>query len=109
MGTSVQREIILGMGYEACRLDDRSRQARLNAPGALHHVIGRRIEGISIFRIVEDHEGFLKRLGALCEPGAWGLKQFERNAKDRFQHETKQSLGLYHLVGVSIIQSAASS
>ena len=42
------------------------RQARLDAPGALHQVMGR-IEGISIFRSDEDREGFLRRLGVLCE------------------------------------------
>ena len=35
------------------------RQARLDAPGALHHVIGRGIEGISIFRSDEDRENWL--------------------------------------------------
>ena len=43
------------------------RQARLDAPGALHHVMGRGVEGISIFRKDEDREDFLTRLGALCE------------------------------------------
>ena len=46
------------------------RQARLDAPGALHHVMGRGIEGISIFRSDEDREDFLSRLGSLCEDGA---------------------------------------
>ena len=43
------------------------RQTRLDAPGVLHHVRGRGIEGISIFRSDEDREDFLTRLGALCE------------------------------------------
>ena len=43
------------------------RQARLDAPGALHHVIGQGIEGISIFRSGEDREDSLTRLGTLCE------------------------------------------
>ena len=43
------------------------RQARLDAPGALHHVMGRGIEGIPIFRRDEDREDFLTRLGTLCE------------------------------------------
>ena len=46
------------------------RQARLDAPGALHHVMGRGIEGVSIFRSDEDREDFLTRLGALCEAEA---------------------------------------
>ena len=54
------------------------RQARLDAPGALHHVMGRGIEGTSIFRSDEDREDFLTRLGSLCEGGdlsvfAWAL------------------------------------
>jgi len=44
-----------------------ARQARLDAPGALHHVMGRGIEGISIFRSDEDREDYLTRLGSLCE------------------------------------------
>ncbi|MBS3906428.1 MAG: transposase, partial [Syntrophaceae bacterium] len=43
------------------------RQARLDAPGALHHVMGRGIEGTSIFLTNKDREDFLTRLGALCE------------------------------------------
>lgn len=47
------------------------RQARLDAPGTLHHVIGRGIEGTKIFRGSEDREDFLTRLGDLCAEGAW--------------------------------------
>ena len=47
------------------------RQARLDAPGTLHHVIGRGIEGTKIFRGPEDREDFLTRLGDLCAEGAW--------------------------------------
>jgi REP element-mobilizing transposase RayT len=54
------------------------RQARLDAPGALHHVMGRGIEGTSVFRNDKDRKDFLTRLGALCEGGllsvhAWAL------------------------------------
>ncbi len=54
------------------------RQARLDAPGALHHVMGRGIEGTSIFRSDEDREDFLTRLRSLCKGGnlsvfAWAL------------------------------------
>lgn len=54
------------------------RQARLDAPGALHHVMGRGIEKTSIFRTDKDREDFLTRLGSLCEGGslnviAWAL------------------------------------
>ena len=43
------------------------RQARLDAPGTLHHVMLRGIEGSSIFRDDEDREDFLTRVGDLTE------------------------------------------
>ena len=42
-----------------------SRQSRLDAPGALHHVMGRGIEGIKIFNNKKDRENFLERLAGL--------------------------------------------
>lgn len=55
-----------------------SRQPRLDAPGALHHVIGRGIEKTKIFRTDEDYQDFLNRLANLCNDGslivyAWSL------------------------------------
>jgi len=54
------------------------RQPRLDAPGALHHLIGRGIEGTKIFRNAKDRNDFLDRLSALCGKGslvvcAWAL------------------------------------
>ncbi len=54
------------------------RQPRLDAPGALHHIIGRGIERTSIFRTDRDREDFLKRLADLSMAGelivyAWSL------------------------------------
>jgi putative transposase len=46
------------------------RQSRLDAPGTLHHVIGRGIEGSKIFRGRGDREDFLDRLGKFCEEKA---------------------------------------
>ncbi len=40
-------------------------QARIDAPGALHHVIARGIERKEIFRDDADREDFLQRLGKL--------------------------------------------
>ena len=40
------------------------RQARLDAPGTLHHVMGRGIEGTKIFRNKGDRTDFLQRLVA---------------------------------------------
>jgi len=54
------------------------RQPRLDAPGALHHVMGRGIERTNIFRIDRDREDFLDRLANQCMEGnlivyAWCL------------------------------------
>ena len=54
------------------------RQARLDAPGTLHHVMGRGIEGAKIFRNKPDREDFVRRVADLCRGGyiiiyAWAL------------------------------------
>ncbi len=54
------------------------RQPRLDAAGALHHVMGRGIEKTKIFRLDSDREDFLARLAGLCRDGhiavlAWAL------------------------------------
>jgi putative transposase len=46
------------------------RQPRLDAPGTLHHVIGRGIKRDKIFRNRGDREDFLDRLAKLCEAKA---------------------------------------
>jgi len=46
------------------------RQARLDAPGTLHHVMARGIEGTNIFRTDGDRSDFLDRLAAQCEADA---------------------------------------
>jgi len=43
-----------------------ARQARLDAAGALHHVIGRGIDGTEIFAQDADRNDFLNRLADLC-------------------------------------------
>ena len=43
------------------------RQPRLDTPGALHHVMGRGIEGIEIFGSKKDREDFLGRLQDLVK------------------------------------------
>lgn len=43
------------------------RQARLDAPGTLHHVMVRGIEGTNIFRTDKDRNDLLERLAAQCE------------------------------------------
>lgn len=47
------------------------RQARLDAPGVLHHVMGRGIEQRKIFRGDRDREDFVRRLSELAEKEAW--------------------------------------
>jgi REP element-mobilizing transposase RayT len=54
------------------------RQARIDAPDALHHVVARGIERSKIFRNDEDREDFLRRLGKLVQETetrcyAWAL------------------------------------
>jgi putative transposase len=46
------------------------RQARLDAPGTLHHVMARGIEGTTIFRTDKDRDDFLDRLAAQCDTDA---------------------------------------
>ena len=45
------------------------RQPRLDAPGTLHHVIGRAIAGVVLFQAETDCEDFLTRLADLCNRG----------------------------------------
>jgi REP element-mobilizing transposase RayT len=47
------------------------RLARLDAPGVLHHIIGRGIERRKIFYRDKDREDFVDRLAELAEKGAW--------------------------------------
>jgi REP element-mobilizing transposase RayT len=47
------------------------RQPRLDAPGTLHHVMGRSVERTKIFRNDKDREDFIKRTEQLCSNGSW--------------------------------------
>ena len=47
------------------------RQTRLDAPGTLHHVMGRGIEKTMIFRSKYDREDFITRVEELCSKGSW--------------------------------------
>ena len=54
------------------------RLARLDAPGVLHHVMGRGFEGRKVFRQDRDRNDFIKRLPTLAQDGtmdiyAWAL------------------------------------
>ncbi len=56
------------------------RQPRLDAPGALHHVMGRGIDGVKILSNKKDREDFLERLANLCRADAlsvyaWALME----------------------------------
>ena len=50
-----------------------SRQPRLDTPGALHHVMGRGIDGLEIFGYQKDCEDFIGRLKALWEKDALSI------------------------------------
>ena len=52
------------------------RQARLDAPGTLHHVMGRGIEKTTIFRKEEDRVDFLNRVALLCQEETWKVYAF---------------------------------
>ena len=54
------------------------RKARIDAPGALHHIICRGIEQTEIFRDDADRENFVERLGQILSETdtpcyAWAL------------------------------------
>lgn len=49
------------------------RQPRLDAPGTLHHVMGRGIERTKIFQSDEDRSDFVNRLAGLCRDGQWAV------------------------------------
>ena len=49
------------------------RQPRLDTPGALHHVMGRGIDGIDIFSQKKDWVDFLNRLKSLCDSKAMSV------------------------------------
>ena len=54
------------------------RKARIDAPGALHHIMARGIEGRPIFKNDHDRNDFIKRLAFILEETetkclAWAL------------------------------------
>lgn len=49
------------------------RQPRLDTPGALHHIMGRGIDGLTIFDSKKDCEDFLVRLKNLCDKEALNI------------------------------------
>jgi REP-associated tyrosine transposase len=53
-----------------CYLKSMPRLARIDAPGVLHHVMGRGIERRKIFLNDVDRTDFINRLATLCQEGA---------------------------------------
>lgn len=49
------------------------RQARLDAPGVLHHIMARGIEHTPIFRDKRDRENFIERLAGLASDNSWNV------------------------------------
>jgi len=52
------------------------RKARIDAPGALHHIIVRGIERRKIFYDEKDRNNLIKRLDAVLTKGVIGVKSF---------------------------------
>jgi REP element-mobilizing transposase RayT len=46
------------------------RHARRDAPGTIHHIIGKGIAGIKAFPTKKDRSDFLSRVAERCEAGA---------------------------------------
>ena len=61
------------------------RQPRLDAPGSLHHVVGRGIDGMKLFSNRKDREDFLERLSDLCGADALSVYAwaFRKNQQDQ--------------------------
>ena len=51
------------------------RQARVDAPGALHHIIIRGIKRQRIFTDDQDRDNFVDRLGAIVTAAGMELRQ----------------------------------
>ena len=72
------------------------RKARIDAPGALHHVIVRGIERRKIFRSDSDRKNFLGRLSELSPETktdcfAWALISNHVHRDNIFGHKTDYS------------------
>jgi len=50
-------------------VSDMPRQSRIDAAGALHHIIARGIERRKIFEDDQDRHDFVKNLGLILEQG----------------------------------------
>jgi len=55
------------------------RQSRIDAPGAIHHVIIRGIEKRMIFQDNSDQEAFLDRLGGILTESSASSKDGEQS------------------------------
>lgn len=53
---------VSGRSAHGGRRDGMPRQARLDVPGLIHHVMARGIEGREIFRLNKERDAFLERL-----------------------------------------------
>ena len=63
------------------------RQARLDVPGALHHVMGRGIDRRPIFAEEKDREDFLARLEKLVEKESLGVYAWALMPKDVYKRQ----------------------
>ena len=61
---------VLYSALQVCYLLPLPRLARVDAPGVLHHVMGRGIEKKEIFKSNKDRNDFIERLCLLAQEGA---------------------------------------
>jgi putative transposase len=71
------------------------RQARIDAPGALQHIIVRDIEGRKIFRDNKDKDNFVERLGNIIKETskscyAWSLLSNHFHYQIRYKQVSAQ-------------------
>jgi hypothetical protein len=64
---------VLDTGKQMGHIVSMPRCARLDAPGVLHHVIGRGIEKGKIFLTQHDRNDFLSRLATLAQEGSLSI------------------------------------
>jgi hypothetical protein len=68
------------------------RKARIDAPGALHHIIVRRIERKTIFKDRHDRENFFERLGTILTESSTARYAWVLLTKSPYANE----ISVYH-------------
>ena len=68
------------------------RLARLDAPGVLHHVMGRGIERKNIFWNDKDRSDFIDRLAEVVEKGGMDIYAAAFRTASRYCHISRKGL-----------------